>query len=250
MLKLYDGHGHPVCGFCGESHRSKACKTPKARQFWSGSSRSTPTFQGPAVARIESSSSNLITQALASRSPTTNLQVLGQPTQVLIDTGAEISCIHPDTLNGSNVDINMMEALEYANVNGLSRFTLGTVNVTVLKQSLKFHIVPSMKHAIILGWDAIQALKGLINSVDHTVTFCLPETITLPISPRRSEIAHIETTVPKLVQDILSNHSDVIATNPKCLKVTNLVTFTIDTGDHEPIFIGARRYHRCSALSP
>lgn len=35
----------------------------------------------------------------------------------------------------------------------------------------------------------------------------------------------------------------VVTSNPKCPRVISFITFTVDIGDNEPIFIGPRRYH-------
>ena len=266
MLRLYDQEGNPVCGFCGQGHRSRKCLTPQAKAYWTKSPTvaavSKGYVQSPDTSATTDSASDTFDPSVASvavesiqrttysKAPRAHISIFGFAIHALLDTGADISCIKIDTVNALKATVNTQDIISYRDVNGMINNTLGRVSLPVFNKFINFYVLKTMQHPLILGWDGIQLLQGTISSVDNSVTFAVPHPVKLFLAQRAPAIASIDIDLSQVQEDhrialqqLLNDHSEAFASNPKKPKITHLSEFAIDTGDHTPVFSPPRKYH-------
>ncbi|SAL99498.1 hypothetical protein [Absidia glauca] len=102
-----------------------------------------------------------------------------------------------------------------------------------------------MKHEVILGWDSIRKLNGIIDSATNSVTLrqgCHQQVIPLKVPTSVNSLA---TTHQDLaIREVINRHASIIPENTKRPSVTHLMKFTFDLlPDTQPIFIPPRRMH-------
>ncbi|KAG2172107.1 hypothetical protein INT44_004729 [Umbelopsis vinacea] len=266
MLRLYDYKGQPVCGFCGGQHRSLDCVIPEAKLYWqqrdnqpkhkekisvnaTGSQDTEPEqkWQDPSVCRVEVEN---VGAAHYEKAPTATIPIKKKEVKALLDTGAEISCILPEITRKLRLFVNRDQSIQYSDVNGKASQTLGTVRIHLWGKILQFHVVPSLQQPILIGWNSIKILQGVIDSRTDTVTFygikvrrfpLAKRSITVRISPVATESNNIDIDVE--VKTVLEEFPQVIAENPKKPRVTHLVEFHVEVTSEEPIYIKPRKMH-------
>jgi hypothetical protein len=266
MLRLYDYKGQPVCGFCGSQHRSLDCVIPEAKLYWqqrdnqpkhnkkisvnaTGSQDTEPEqkWQDPSVCRVEIEN---VGAAHYEKAPTATIPIKKKEVKALMDTGAEISCILPEIARKLRLFVNRNQSIQYSDVNGKASQTLGTVRIHLWGKILQFHVVPSLQHPILIGWNSIKILQGVIDSRTDTVTFygtkvrrfpLAKRSTTVRVSPVTTESNYIDIDVE--VKTVLEEFPQVIAENPKKPRVTHLVEFHVEVTSEEPIYIKPRKMH-------
>lgn len=83
-----------------------------------------------------------------------------------------------------------------------------------------------------------------IDSSEHSASFRTTSgLVRLPLAARRMEIAQLTTTIQDDIKGIMNTYLDDFAANSKYPKITNLITSSVDTGDHPRAFIPPHKYH-------
>ncbi|CAO3696318.1 unnamed protein product [Umbelopsis ramanniana] len=182
------------------------------------------------------------------KAPTTVIPIEQRKAKALMDTGAEISCIRPDTTRKLRLQIDSSQSIQYSDVNGKSNQTQGIVRVSLWATELKFHVVPSLQHPVLIGWDSNKNLQGVIDSRTDTVTFPGDKVRKFPLAKRTYTVTVSSAQVPEQVIDpdfkaVLEEFPEVIAVNPKKPKITHLVEFKVEVTSDKPILVLPRKMH-------
>ncbi|SAL96446.1 hypothetical protein [Absidia glauca] len=113
---------------------------------------------------------NEINNSSRSSTPKCTLYVNNTACDALVDTGADISLIHLDLANKLKLHIDSATTISYMDVNQHVLSTIGCTTIQLLSTTINLHVINRMKHEVILGWDSIRKLNGIIDSATNSVT--------------------------------------------------------------------------------
>ncbi|RCH89547.1 hypothetical protein CU098_004800, partial [Rhizopus stolonifer] len=277
QLRAYDKFGNPICDYCHAKHRTIDCKelsddtTKTFQKNQTYNSKQTKKFyprkgQGHRINNLEvHSPDDETSQAAASPKVTpisvdiahlTNFKRVSLPRSrltinkrifmALWDTGAQISGISKDAAIKMDAFIDTTSSVPYRDVNGNIKSTSGLATLSMGNVPLQVHVIEGLTYSIIIGWDIITQLEGLIDAKKHTITLNVDnKKVVLPTLQDKSVINAIDIQnkdTDRITKLILSEFKDVVAENPNKPSVTHLVEFEINTGDHRPVFEKPRTF--------
>lgn len=81
--------------------------------------------------------------------PRATININGQPIAVLLDTGAEISCVHPNIVNSLAAQVDTSKIIAYTGVNSVKNATFACVYLPIFNQDIKFHVNAIIKRSLI-----------------------------------------------------------------------------------------------------
>ncbi|KAI8327395.1 hypothetical protein EDC96DRAFT_569740 [Choanephora cucurbitarum] len=259
QLRAYDKFGNPICDFCKGKHRTKDCQK-KYSQYKRSSSQptkqphqrhkrdinllsvdgtnSTKDVTSSASSKSSQLSLDIAHMAAADKNslPQSKLIINNHHFVALWDSGAAVTAIDEDTATKLNAKVDSTKQILYRDVNNNIQHTLRTTPFHFGGTEIEAHVIAGLSKPIILGWDTISQLNGILDASKQTITVNINEKqITIPLINKQYSIQAMEDT-KTITDEILKEYNDVIATNPNKPSVTHLVEFTIDTGDNPPVF--------------
>jgi hypothetical protein len=253
-------NSRPTCTHCGKNHPSDRCyKTfPHLRPI----NNTNPNVNNTTTTESDNAQVSSIRVSSTFKLPTFVIDFMGTKAEVLVDTGAAISCISPSFC--SKVSLEKAICPRYTtpvqNANGIIVQTLGTIHFEFNNALFPFHVLPGLNSAFIIGWNIIEHMDATINRRSFTfpcITTPLESSahrhFPLP-SPSNNEIscqftAHIHTNCASIrpvqslipfdlsnrIDQLIQENRDLFAPNPKAPPCSNFSPFSIDTGSALPI---------------
>ncbi|SAL98879.1 hypothetical protein [Absidia glauca] len=251
--------GKPICDHCNKvGHKTTKCfknRREKAKQGNHINSNMHAMVADNNIATVTPDSNDQGTSssihhvsATKLQSPHINLDVRGFKIKALIDTGAEISAINSDTCHRLKLPINTSNTITYQDINKNKASTMGMAQLVIFGKTVVFHVIKGLPKEMVIGWDLITALNGIINTSTQQLVFSdgNNKPFSVSISSQVNNIfgtSVVDDRHKQQIHKLIQQHSAIIPENNKKPSVTHLIEFTIDTDDHKPIYVPPRRLH-------
>ncbi|KAK4520564.1 uncharacterized protein ATC70_006441 [Mucor velutinosus] len=252
--RLYNKQGHPVCGHCFGEHRNYECPTQAS------SVHQTDTIEHPEddsglmelgspvpLNHIRATSMHAIrTTQHDSFTPTTKIVIGDHTIHALWDTGSAITAMDYDTCVTLQLTIDNNQIISYTDVNNRTAQTMGITKLNLFGYETKFHGIRGLARQAIIGWDFMCRFQVNMNTKlkmftlqtdNHLINLHYETTAT-----RRCNIQLTDSQDAR-IQDVLQEFKELLRKDSDKPSVTTKMEFTIDTGDHPPIYIRPRHYH-------
>jgi hypothetical protein len=109
-------------------------------------------------------------------------------------------------------------------------------------------VVHSLQHPVLIEWNSIKNIQGVIDSRTDTVTFHGSKVRKFPQVKRAYAATVSSAQVPEQVIEpemkaVSEEFPEVIAVNPKKPKITHLIDFKVEVTSDKPKFVPPRRMH-------
>ncbi|KAG1467880.1 hypothetical protein G6F56_004160 [Rhizopus delemar] len=224
QLRAYDKFGNPICDYCHAKHCTIDCKelsddtTKTFQKNQTYNSKQTKKFyprkgQGHRINNLEvHSPDDETSQAAASPKVTpisvdiahltnfkrvslshSRLTINKRIFMALWDAGAQISGISKDAAIKMDAFIDTTSSVPYRDVNGNIKSTSGLATLSMGNVPLQVHVIEGLTYSIIIGWDIITQLEGLIDAKKHTITLNVDnKKVVLPTLQDKSVINEID----------------------------------------------------------
>lgn len=160
------------------------------------------------------------------------------------DTGAEITGIRKNVAEKLSVTLDREKIIPYRDVNGNISYTCGVAAWTFCGVTLSAHVIEGLSHTIIIGWDTITTLEGIVDSKTKTININVKnKKLSIPTLQSVNGMSTTTDQSDQITKIILKEFQDVIAIDTNKPSVTHLIQFEIDTGDHPPVCTKSRTFH-------
>ncbi|KAG1037607.1 hypothetical protein G6F43_012826 [Rhizopus delemar] len=266
--RLYDRHGNPVCGHCFELHRTIDCRQHQSskRPSFSNNNRRYNVHSVDANHVEQDGSVNLdapinvvrtdtmVAQPSInhvnfqhSNTPISFLSIGNLKIQTLWDTGSAITCIARGVAEQLKLPIDRSQVILYTDVNKNANRTHGLIKLDIFNTTLKLHVIDDLARDVIIGFDTMQLWKAIvdtttqtislrINNVEHQIAFSVKLS-------SKEEHAVCYTAIQPKIDKLLNQYSSIVPAGNDKPSTTDLIEFTIDTGDAQPVYSAPRVYH-------
>lgn len=252
------------CIHCRRNHLSERCYRtfphlrPPQHNPPTPPARPPPAQSPPVIASISVESPS------PRHFPTFTVPFAGKNTEVLIDTGAQVSCISANLFETAKLSPSLIPNSRQAIVTatGDVEHTLGAIQLLLLGSVSTFHVLKTLFTPIIIGWDILDSFHfNIFNNgfslsppsqlpdidtshirvlplspvLNNRATIPFTSTSSLPLRPLRRILALTPFNPTPLIDRLLEANSDIFAPNPSAPPKSHLTEFVIETGNAFPI---------------
>lgn len=267
--RLYDRHGNPVCGYCFQQHRTIDCSQHQGKRRFAKNSKKynvhtvdTISVTQEGVVNLDApmrvvNSDTIVAQPSINHvnyqhtnTPISYLSIGKTKIQILWDTGSAITCIAKSVTDKLKLPIDKSQIILYTDVNRNANKTHGVIKLDVFNTTLKLHVIDELARDVIIGYDTMRLWKAMIDTtgqvislsiqnVQHVVKFLVNPN--LDVSNTANSVCY--TSIQPQIDKLLVKYNSIIPADNDKPSTTDLVEFTIDTGDSPPVYSAPRVYH-------
>lgn len=178
--------------------------------------------------------------------PTTKVMIGDHTIYALWDTGSAITAMDYDICVTLKLTIDSTQIISYSDVNNRTAQTMGITRLELFGYETKFHVIRGLARQAIIGWDFMCRFQVNINTKHKMFTLQTDNHhITLHYETTAARCCNIQLTDSQdaQIQGVLQEFKNMLRKDTDKPSVTNKLEFTIDTGEHPPIYIRPRHYH-------
>lgn len=263
--RLYNKQGDPVCGYCYKLHRTIDCNQHQRNSRNQNFSRQKIHSANPILVEdnqvvLEAPTSVVQANTIVAQpinyvnsfhanTPLSFIQVDNTRITALWDTGSAITCVSNDVAQLLKLKIDTSNTILYTDVNKNVNRSHGQVKLSMFTTTVTLHVIDNMARDIIIGFDTMKKWKAVID-VDksvvairikdkaHSVEFTENKDSTNQIH----SVNHTSVVQPQ-IDELLVKYQSVIPKDNDKPSTTDIIEFTIDTGDALPVYSAPRMYH-------
>ncbi|KAG0751254.1 hypothetical protein G6F62_013405 [Rhizopus arrhizus] len=147
--------------------------------------------------------------------------------------------------------IDKSQVILYTDVNKNANKTHGLIKLDVFNTTLKLHVIDDLARDVIVGYDTMQLWKAVVDTSTQTIALCINNVqhqVAFSVKDNTILSSNVENTVcytsiqPK-IDKLLNKYSSIVPADNDKPSTTDLIEFTIDTGDSPPVYSAPRVYH-------